>query len=88
MGVVFLGYKNVAELAPNVRVTIIFFHNLYSLNPGVGRVSWAFGLKEIVLDSTEYAPQFESCYLHFEKNFLGQRFTPSWAHPPQTVINL
>ena len=88
MGVVFLGYNNVAKLAPNVRVTIIFFHNLYSLNPGVGRVSWVFGLKVLVLDSTEYASQFESYYLHFENNFLGQRFTLSWVHPTQTVINL
>ena len=54
---------------------------------GVGWVGWALGLKVLVLGSTGCALQFESCYLHFEKNFLGQRFTLSWAHPARTVIS-
>ena len=58
------------------------------LTQGVGRVGWALGLKVLVLGSTECVPQFESCYLHFEKNFLGQRFTPLWAHQARTMISL
>ena len=54
----------------------------------VSRIGWALGLKVLVLGLTGCAPQFESCYLLFEKNFLGQRFTPSWVHPTRTMINL
>ena len=58
------------------------------LTQGVGRVGWALGLKVLVLGSTGCVPQFESCYLHFEKNFLGQRFTPLWAHQARIMISL
>ena len=51
------------------------------LTQGVGRVGQVLDLKVLVLGSTGYASQFESCYLHFENNIMGQRFTPSWAHP-------
>ena len=54
---------------------------------GVGRVDWALSLKVPVLDSIRCAPQFESCYLYFEKIFLSQRFIPSWAHSARTVIS-
>ena len=49
---------------------------------------WALDLKVLVLDSIGCASQFESYYLHFEKNFLGQRFTSSWAYLMRTVISL